>query len=118
MPLSLLLELRLHLDLYALPGPDGLLIHAPDGRHLHSSVFARAFAKAARAVGRPDATPHVLRHTHASLAADLSAPTPVTMRRLGHTTAGMTMRYTHALADADRRLAAALDCVRRPSSSD
>lgn len=112
MPLSLLSDLRHHLNEYALSGPDGLLIHAPDGRHLHSSVFARAFAKAARGVGRPDATPHVLRHTQASLAADISAPTPVTMRRLGHTTVGMTMRYTHALADADKQLAAALDRVR------
>ena len=115
-PASLLHELRQHLREYTGPGLDELLFGAPNGGHLHSSVFARAFAKAAESIGRPDATPHVLRHTHASLAADISAPTPVTMRRLGHTTASMTMRYTHAMADADQRLAVELDAVRTAGS--
>ena len=115
-PASLLNDLRHHLRENTGPGPDGLLFGAPNGGHMSSSVFARAFAKAAESIGRPDATPHVLRHTHASLADDISAPTPVTMRRLGHTTASMTMRYTHAMADADQRLAVELDAVRTAGS--
>lgn len=116
LPASLLGELRQHLRESTRPESDALLFGAPNGGHMHSSVFARAFTKAAESIGRPDATPHVLRHTHASLAADISAPTPVTMRRLGHTTASMTMRYTHAMADADQRLAVELDAVRTTGS--
>ncbi|SHJ89052.1 Phage integrase family protein [Tessaracoccus bendigoensis DSM 12906] len=71
---------------------------------------------AAESIGRPDATAHVLPHTHASLAADISAPTPVTMQRLGHATVSMTMRYTHAKADADQRLAVELVIVRTAGS--
>jgi len=115
-PASLLHDLQQHLQDNTDPGPDGLLFGAPNGGHMSSSVFARAIAKAAESIGLPDATPHVLRHTHASLADDISAPTPVTMRRLGHTTASMTMRYTHAMADADQRLAVELDAVRTAGS--
>ncbi len=92
-PTSLLNDLRQHLRETTGPGPDGLLFGAPNGGHMHSSVFARAFAKAAGSIGHPDATPHVLRHTHASLAADISAPTPVTM----HPSRAYDGKYDHAL---------------------
>ena len=46
---------------------------AINGGHLYSSSFARLVEKAALAAGRPDATPHTLRHTGASLATSVGA---------------------------------------------
>lgn len=104
-PAALLPELRAHMAKHAAWGRDGLLFPAPNGGHMHSSSFARLFAKAAEAAGRPDATPHLLRHTGASLATVAGATIPDVMQRLGHTTPAAALVYQHALDGSDKRVA-------------
>ncbi len=56
----------------------------------------------------PDITPHVLRHSFASLAADLGYSEPTIASLIGHKTHSITSRYMHA---ADAVLLAAADAV-------
>ena len=114
-PPALLPGLRQHLKQHAGWGRDGLVFPAPNGGHMHSTTFARLFAKAAEAAGRPDATPHLLRHTGASLATEAGATIPAVMQRLGHSTPAAAMVYQHALDDADKRVAGNLSkMVKKP----
>jgi integrase len=56
-----------------------------------------------------DVTPHVLRHSYASLAADLGLPDHTIARLLGHSQKSMTSRYIHmekALIEASEIVAA------------
>ena len=55
-----------------------------------------------------DITPHVLRHSFASLAADLGYNEPTIASLLGHKTHSITNRYMHS---ADTVLLAAADAV-------
>ena len=55
-----------------------------------------------------DITPHVLRHSLASLAADLGYNEPTVASLLGHKTHSITSRYVHS---ADAVLLAAADAV-------
>ena len=55
-----------------------------------------------------DITPHVLRHSFASLAADLGYNEPTIASLLGHKTHSITSRYMHS---ADTVLLAAADAV-------
>jgi integrase len=55
-----------------------------------------------------DITPHVLRHSFASLAADLGFDEPTIATLLGHKTHSITSRYVHS---ADAVLLAAADAV-------
>jgi hypothetical protein len=56
----------------------------------------------------PDITPHVLRHSFASLAADLGFNEPTIASLLGHKTHSITSRYVHS---ADAVLLAAANAV-------
>jgi len=56
----------------------------------------------------PDVTPHVLRHSFASLAADLGYSEPVIAALVGHQGRSTTSRYLHS---ADAVLLAAADSV-------
>jgi integrase len=56
----------------------------------------------------PDVTPHVLRHSFASLAADLGYSEPVIATLVGHQGRSTTSRYLHS---ADAVLLAAADAV-------
>ena len=107
-PSFLMADVLNHLGSFVDQSVEALLFPARNGQHLHSSTFARHFAKAATAAGRPDATPHFLRHTGASLATSAGATTADVMARLGHTTPAMAMVYQHSLDGADARVANAL----------
>ena len=115
-PLALAEDLELHLSRHVGSDPDGLLFPAPNGGHLHSSSFARDFHKAAVVAGRPDATPHTLRHTGASLATSAGATTADVMARLGHSTPAMAMHYQHSLDGADERVARKLSQMAEAAS--
>lgn len=104
-PAPLLEDIRAHLSEHVAASPDALLFPGRGGGHMHSSTFARYFKTAAALAGRPDATPHVLRHTGASLATSAGASTADVMARLGHTTPAMAMVYQHSLNGADARVA-------------
>ena len=77
-----------------------------DGR---MTGFPKLWAKMARAGALPaDVTPHVLRHSFASLAADLGYSEPTIAALVGHKGRSITSRYVHA---ADAVLLAASDAV-------
>jgi hypothetical protein len=59
---------------------------------------------------RADVTPHVLRHSFASLAADLGYSEPTIAALVGHKGHTITSRYVHS---ADAVLLAAADAVAR-----
>ncbi len=65
---------------------------------------------AKRAELPPDVTPHVLRHSYASLAADLGYSEPTIAALVGHKGYTITSRYVHS---ADAALLAAADAVAR-----
>jgi integrase len=115
-PLALAEDLELHLSKHVGSDSDALRFPAPNGGHLHSSSFARDFHKAAVVAGRPDATPHTLRHTGASLATSAGATTADVMARLGHSTPDMAMHYQHSLDGADERVARKLSQMAEAAS--
>jgi len=101
-----------HLARFAQPGPDGLLFPSATGQHIWAPTFAKPFRRAREAAGRPGLRVHDLRHTGAVLAAQTGATLAELMARLGHTTPAMAMRYQHAAAGADQRIADKLDRLR------
>ncbi len=73
------------------------------------SGFKKLWKRIAKLGGLPsDVTPHVLRHSFASLAADLGYSEPVIASLVGHQGRSTTSRYLHS---ADRVLLAAVDAV-------
>jgi integrase len=71
---------------------------------------------AVASVGLKGFTFHGLRGVSATLAARQGATTKELMRRLGHATADMAMRYQRAETDRDRALAKAMsDDVLKPA---
>jgi integrase len=77
-----------------------------DGR---MSGFPKLWARIAKLGGLPpDVTPHVLRHSFASLAGDLGYSEPTIAALVGHKGQSITSRYVHS---ADAVLLAAADVV-------
>jgi integrase len=73
------------------------------------SGFKKLWKRIAKLGGVPtDITPHVLRHSFASLAADLGYSEPVIAALVGHKGRSTTSRYLHS---ADAVLLAAADAV-------
>jgi integrase len=71
--------------------------------------FPKFWARIATPGGLPeDITPHVLRHSYASLASDLGYSEPTIAALVGHKGNSMTSRYIHA---ADMVLLAAADVI-------
>ena len=97
-------------ELQKLPsmGPDELVF--PSSREgVVMSGFPSLFEKVARAGGLPnDVTPHVLRHSFASVAVDLGFSELTIAALIGHRGGSITSRYTH---HADAVLLAAADQV-------
>nr|WP_304048375.1 tyrosine-type recombinase/integrase [Jatrophihabitans endophyticus] len=74
------------------------------------------FAPAARAIGRPELTPHGLRHTAASLAIAAGANVKVVQTMLGHKSATMTLDlYGHLFADQLDEVSDAMELARQRS---
>jgi integrase len=72
--------------------PDELVFTAPNGGPLRNTNFrSRVFLPAAASVGLAGVTPHVLRHTAASLAVAAGANVKAVQRMLGHAFASMTL---------------------------
>ena len=87
---------------------EGLVFPATrgDGR---MAGFPKLWAKIARKAELPsDVTPHVLRHSFASLAADLGYSEPTISALVGHKGRSITSKYIHS---ADAVLLAAADAV-------
>ncbi len=87
---------------------DALVVPPTRGKGLMGG-FPWAFQRIVAVGGLPaDVTPHVLRHSFASLAGDLGYSEPTIAALIGHRGRSMTSRYVHA---ADAPLLAAADAV-------
>ena len=81
-------------------GPADPLFPSPEGGWLYLRNFRRRdFDPAAAAVGLHGVTPHVLRHTAASLAVRAGANVKAVQRMLGHASAAMTLDVYAGLFD-------------------
>lgn len=101
--------------------PDDLVFVGQRGAPMRSQTFQRAaLTTAARTMGIADFTPHMLRHTAASLAIASGADVKVVQTMLGHKSATMTLDlYGHLFGDrldvvADAMEAARQQAVLRP----
>ena len=66
------------------------------GRHLAISTFYKTFKRIVASIGRPDARPHDLRHTAATVAIAAGADIKSVQDLLGHATASFTLNvYAH-----------------------
>ncbi len=83
--------------LTAAPLPDSPVVPARSGRGLDRKCVWRVVKRAARRAGATDAaSPHWLRHSHASHALDNGAPIQTVREGLGHASLATTTRYAHA----------------------
>ena len=75
---------------------DNLVFTNEQGRHLAIFTFYAAFKKIVASIGRPDARPHDLRHTAATVAIASGADVKSVQNMLGHATASFTLNvYAH-----------------------
>lgn len=106
------------------PGKGDALVFPPSRGDGIMSGFPTLFERITKAGGLPrDVTPHILRHSFASLAADLGCSELAIAALLGHRSGSVTARYTHAadevlLAVADRVGAATLRKVAGEGSAE
>jgi integrase len=92
-------------------GTDATLVFPPTRGGGRMSGFRKLWERVAKLGPLPaDVTPHVLRHSFASLAADLGYSEPTIAALVGHKGHTITSRYVHA---ADAVLLAAADAVAR-----
>jgi integrase len=93
----------------AQPDRDALAFPAISGGRISGGSFRKTWDKIMKLGGLPaDVTPHTLRHSLASLAADLGFSELVIAGLLGHAAVTVTSKYTH---QADAVLLAAADAV-------
>lgn len=89
--------------------PDDLVFTDETGKHLAFATFYKYFKKIAASIGRPDARPHDLRHTAATVAIASGADVKSVQDMLGHATASFTLNvYAHTsekmMADTAARM--------------
>lgn len=95
-------SLAVHLDLYALPGDDGLAFPSTDGEPMRRSNFRRRVWEPATAeCGMTGFRFHDLRHTAATLAAGSGTSLKALMARIGHASAAAALRYQHVIDGQD-----------------
>lgn len=76
--------------------PDDLVFTDESGGHYAIHTFYKRFKAIAASIGRPDARPHDLRHTAATVAIASGADIKSVQDLLGHATASFTLNvYTH-----------------------
>ncbi|MCV7239806.1 site-specific integrase [Mycolicibacterium celeriflavum] len=100
--------LKAHMSRYTGSGPEAFLFTTTRGQRLSTTAFTKSVKRGFTNVGKPDMRVHDLRHVGATLAAQAGATTKELMKRLGHTTPAMSMRYQHAAAERDAAIADAL----------
>ena len=78
--------------------PDAPVLPGADGKPHHPRALHRLVRRAARRAGL-EASPHWLRHSHASHALDRGAPMHVVQQSLDHASLATTTRYLHVRCD-------------------
>ncbi len=97
--------LAVHIDLYALPGADGLVFPSADGQPMRRSNFRqRVWEPATAGVGMSGFRFHDLRHTAATLAAASGTSLKALMARIGHSSAAAALRYQHVIDGQDAEI--------------
>ena len=86
-------------------GPDAPLFVNKLGQRIRPQSFRSTFGTAAAKAGRPDVSPHQLRHFGGTMAARAGATTKELMDRLGHSTPDMAVHYQHTAADRPAEIA-------------
>lgn len=92
-------------------GSDPLVFADEVGRRIHPVAFGSAFRRMAGRAGLEGVTPHVMRHSAASLLLAAGVPPRDVAESLGHSTRVLLRTYAHALPDSKSRVAAAMDEV-------
>ncbi|MCG8353702.1 MAG: site-specific integrase, partial [Chloroflexales bacterium] len=88
----------------------GRVLAQPDGTPYAQTDLNNALNRLCRDADLPHCTPHLLRHSCATLLADLGYAEAVIAGLLGHERRGsVTIRYTHARKDTLRRAVAAIE---------
>jgi integrase len=113
-PPHILTDLRDHLEDFVDRGRADLVFLGPNGAPLDNGNFNRmVWRPACAAAGVPAGTHlHDLRGVSATLAARQGATTRELMRRLGHSTPDMALRYQRAEAERDVAIARAMSEAR------
>lgn len=99
-PLRDLIKLRMT------EGSDALIFPNGNGTRVRPQGFRSTFSRAATKAGRPDVSPHDLRHYGAVMASRAGATLKELQARLGHETPTMAMHYQHVSEGRDAEIAA------------
>lgn len=108
LPEAIMPAIHAHLDRLPDRRPGALLFPSTTGGFMAVSSLNKYWYIAREAAGRPDLRWHDLRHTQAVFAAQTGATLSELMQRMGHSTVTAALRYQHAAAGADARIAARL----------
>ncbi len=100
-----------HLDTYVPIERDALVFAPRTGNFLAPTNFGQTFRRAVSACGLPSVRVHDLRHTGATLYAQLGATEAELMARFGHASPDASRRYQHAARHRGSDLARALDAL-------
>lgn len=95
----------LAVQLDALRSRDDLLFTNVTGAQIRPTSFRKVFERAATAAGRPDVSPHGLRHWGAVQAALVGATLRELMDRLGHSRPDTALIYQHTAHGRDAEIA-------------
>ena len=98
--------------------PFNLVFNEESGRYINTLTFYKHFKKIAASIGCPDARPHDLRHTCATVAISSGADIKSVQSLLGHATASFTLNvYTHTSdkmkADTAARMQSYYDSMKK-----
>ncbi|WP_369035319.1 tyrosine-type recombinase/integrase [Streptomyces adonidis] len=107
-------ELRIHMELFAGKGPDGLVFLGEKGAAFRRSSFGRKWRKARTLVGVPEGFRfYDLRHTGHTLSTRSGATLKDTMVRAGQSSEKAALIYQHSDDDRQQEVAAGLDATVR-----
>jgi integrase len=96
------LELRMQLGL-GRPPADALVFTTTEQRQRHPDDLSKMFSAAMNKIGLPHVVLHSLRHTHASMLLKAGEDILTISRRLGHSSASITLNvYGHLMSSRDR----------------
>jgi integrase len=104
-----LLEMRLQLGQGKL-NPEDLLFSTLEGKPLRTIRISTLWGELAERIGMPEITFHSLRHTHASQLIAAGIDVVTVSRRLGHSSAAITLKvYAHLFASDDSKASDAIN---------
>ena len=115
---SKLQELKSRQLVEGISDPDGIVFLNPYGRRLDQKYVRDRLAELCRKAGVPVVSPHKIRHTAATLALGATGDLHAVQKMLGHAQISLTANlYGHGTAEAQRRLANALQQLIAPGEN-